>query len=845
MLKLFTVLIEDCLNIKISATDLNVDEIYHQVIDCLKIMSYEKTLHSTESIKKSIFTKKSSEFLILVFKNYSNLFFLSSENVKYFIFLEEIFLKMSLSDITSLRFLAINFSLKIITGMLQFECGVMLNNQISKFLDEFVTKKFNDVSYIIREALLIELEKWIKINPTYFINKYWTSIYITTGDKSLCVQKVALQICKSILAFHSSNPNIHLLADKLLQVLINLLLSKNEEIALLAYNMYEILQNCDTNDEHLSKLESIALELIFSENVNIARHAAQHFVINYVNKQTNSIDRLKFISVFLSGIPENVPPIVIAYFANAIFEFCAELQNFQLFAEILDNENHLNENEKCIMTTLFVYIVRKLITGNDPEQNSCYIGYTKDVKESKPDNEKKKEFTTVMLPCILNQLKNCKKPTYEFSLWALMQYIDYTCNLSILHDVLLQVGSSFFKWTIPGLLELISRSIYLMTLSLKGQEYNLVINNLKNSTYRIIDVLKSGIENSQDDMLTSISCQEISLIRLWSLAKYNKLPEEINLLEYLSYYIPEMKDSQNNLVFSMFGFYAYFEILKRNMINEIDFSLENCIDHQCLQFMESMFSVLKSFDKQLFELNETSFLIIGNCLQVRKSINKPFDINTNQDLALSMFIYYVCENHELNGDINTVKLIELFFRLIQERLIKIRHMVTVMQFIQKDIFEKALGPVFNFFCNAETGNELCQVIEIFLIYMFENIICQSENYENITFKDLVIMASKISQLINQCTDTTGKRLVSTNVLRHGIQYALNDTLEYPFKQFFWVLASLCNSLTSYDAEKLADYFIENPYIKEMIDIGEKHVLTFLYKLREKFSEDDSSSDKTC
>lgn len=38
---------------------------------------------------------------------------------------------------------------------------------------------------------------------------------------------------------------------------------------------------------------------------------------------------------------------------------------------------------------------------------------------------KKKEFTTYMLIHLLNQLKECKEPTHAFSLWILLQFIDF------------------------------------------------------------------------------------------------------------------------------------------------------------------------------------------------------------------------------------------------------------------------------------------------------------------------------------------------------------------------------------------------------------------------------------
>lgn len=61
--------------------------------------------------------------------------------------------------------------------------------------------------------------------------------------------------------------------------------------------------------------------------------------------------------------------------------------------------------------------------------------------------------------------------------------------------------------------------------------------------------------------------------------------------------------------------------------------------------------------------------------------------------------------------------------------------------------------------------------------------------------------------MGQCKDSVGKRLVSTNIHRHGIQYAMSDILnyqfsDYPFKLFFWVLAFMSNTLIPFDAQRL-------------------------------------------
>lgn len=69
------------------------------------------------------------------------------------------------------------------------------------------------------------------------------------------------------------------------------------------------------------------------------------------------------------------------------------------------------------------------------------------------------------------------------------------------------------------------------------------------------------------------------------------------------------------------------------------------------------------------------------------------------------------------------------------------------------------------------------------------------------------MATIISRILCQCTDQIGKRLIATSIHRRGIQYAMNDTFknpysDYPFKQFFWILTSMCHILIPHDAQRL-------------------------------------------
>lgn len=66
------------------------------------------------------------------------------------------------------------------------------SSELSNYI--FYMFRVSDVSYIIREVLLMELEEWIKIKPIYFIARYWENIYFTVADKSVCVQKISLQV---------------------------------------------------------------------------------------------------------------------------------------------------------------------------------------------------------------------------------------------------------------------------------------------------------------------------------------------------------------------------------------------------------------------------------------------------------------------------------------------------------------------------------------------------------------------------------------------------------------------------------------------------------------------------
>lgn len=60
---------------------------------------------------------------------------------------------------------------------------------------------FRDTTYIVREAVLLELRLWIEIDSTYFLNDFWVYIYWALGDQSTTVQTVAIKVYTILLFF--------------------------------------------------------------------------------------------------------------------------------------------------------------------------------------------------------------------------------------------------------------------------------------------------------------------------------------------------------------------------------------------------------------------------------------------------------------------------------------------------------------------------------------------------------------------------------------------------------------------------------------------------------------------
>lgn len=55
----------------------------------------------------------------------------------------------------------------------------------------------------------------------------------------------------------------------------------------------------------------------------------------------------------------------------------------------------------------------------------------------------------------------------------------------------------------------------------------------------------------------------------------------------------------------------------------------------------------------------------------------------------------------------------------------------------KKLFERVLQPIFNFLCKKETGDQLSDVINLYLVYMFENVVSQKSGFKNFTIKEVV------------------------------------------------------------------------------------------------------------
>lgn len=129
----------------------------------------------------------------------------------------------------------------------------------------------------------------------------------------------------------------------------------------------------------MSNIESIALELIFSENSNIVQCASKHFVNHIVNTQPDASEQMKVILIILRGIPSHMTSIVASFFVNAIYDLCPILTDFKLISKILTTEHFIEDIDKYNLMTLLMYVVKWSITGTKPEHKTAILGDQNDV----------------------------------------------------------------------------------------------------------------------------------------------------------------------------------------------------------------------------------------------------------------------------------------------------------------------------------------------------------------------------------------------------------------------------------------------------------------------------------
>jgi len=137
----------------------------------------------------------------------------------------------------------------------------------------------------------------------------------------------------------------------------------------------------DEEDEYeqcMSKIGSIALELMFSEKPNVAKFAAKHFVEEMVNVLPHESEKIKTILVVLQSIPSQLVSIATSFFVDALYEFCPVLVNFELISRMLNSEN-LIEKDKCNLMLLLMYVVQRYFTGINSKHEVANIRDLNDV----------------------------------------------------------------------------------------------------------------------------------------------------------------------------------------------------------------------------------------------------------------------------------------------------------------------------------------------------------------------------------------------------------------------------------------------------------------------------------
>lgn len=130
----------------------------------------------------------------------------------------------------------------------------------------------------------------------------------------------------------------------------------------------------------MSKIELIVLELIFSENSNVARTAGKYFVDRMVNPNINKSDQLKIILTLLRGVPLQIPTsITTPLFVDSIYFLCPVLTDFKLISQVLSAENFIEEQDKYKLMNLLMYVIKWSITGIKPDCKSANVGDQNDV----------------------------------------------------------------------------------------------------------------------------------------------------------------------------------------------------------------------------------------------------------------------------------------------------------------------------------------------------------------------------------------------------------------------------------------------------------------------------------
>lgn len=117
----------------------------------------------------------------------------------------------------------------------------------------------------------------------------------------------------------------------------------------------------------MKHIESIALELMFSEKSNVAHFAAKYFVNKMVYPEDNLFEQLKVILIVVRGILPHMKSIAYSFFVDAVFDLCPILSDSKLISQILTLNNFIDDVDKYNLMTLLMYAIKQQITGTRPE----------------------------------------------------------------------------------------------------------------------------------------------------------------------------------------------------------------------------------------------------------------------------------------------------------------------------------------------------------------------------------------------------------------------------------------------------------------------------------------------